>query len=493
MVVADRVSLRTPPTRPQLRAPSAAPAERVELSPLSRHTSCPTGKGKAFRSLGEQSACAAGGGAALAPAARELEQFRAGLCPYLAQASQQGPQDMSALAVLSQALQDNKLDPVQFFDQAAEKFGPSFTVGEIRVEARPDFVQKILVDTLARPGEDRSFAKSSLQSGTLGALLGHESVFLADGQEWQTRRELMQPFFTGNTVLNDQTHGEIRAVVDKHLDSWGAEEDLGKRLKELTLDAVLHHMFGVELSPPELTSAARLFERVGAQGRDKLFGRKNDEQLKPELDALAERLLQGHGEMLEGLKATLADPARLREEVLSMTLLGHETTANLLSWALADATRSPERLAEVRAELDAELKPDSGYSATLDVETVRDLIRDTAANHPPNYLLLREARRDATILGETIKAGTQVLMPLAVTNREGAAESEEGRGRFYSFGGGRRVCLGQVFARLEAAVALSQILGRFDLEPVNPAVPGPATDFSQGPADNRYRLLPRSL
>lgn len=486
VVTADRVSLRTPLARPQLRTQTAEKAERVELSALSQQTSCPTGKGKAFRSLGEQAACAAGGGAALAGAANQLEQFRAGLCPYLAQASQHGPQDMSALAALSQALQENKLDPVEFFDQAAEKFGPSFQVGDVRVEARPDFVQQILVDTQSRPTDDYAFTKSPLQAGTLGNLLGHDSVFFNGGQEWQTRRELMQPFFAGKSVLNDQVNAQIRATVDKHLDSWGAEEDLGKRLKELTLDAAVHHMFGIELSPEELTHAAHLFERVGAQARDRLFGRENDDTLKPELDALAERLLQGDSEMLRGLKATLPDPAQLREEVLSMSLLGHETTANLLSWALADVSRSPERLEQLRTELDAELKPDSGYSATLGIDATRDLVRDTASLHPPNYLLMREAAKDVTILGETIKAGTQVLMPLAVTNRQ-----EEGNGKFYSFGGGRRFCMGQVFARLEAAVALNGILGRFDLEPVNPAPPGPLTDFSQGPADNRYRLRPR--
>jgi len=353
-------------------------------------------------------------------------------------------------------------------------------------------VQQILVDTRARPDEAKSFGKSSLQQGTLGGLLGHESVFFAEGQEWQTRRELMQPHFTGNRVLNDEVHAEIRATVNKHLDSWGAEEDLGPRLKELTLDAALHHMFGVELSAPELSAAARLFERVGAQARDRLYGRAgNDADLQPELDALADRLLQGNGEMLQQLKATLTDPQKLRDEVLSMSLLGHETTANLLSWALADVSRSPERLAEIRQELDAELKPDGGYNATLKLDSTRQLIHDTFGEHPPNYLLMREARQDVSLFGETIKAGTQVLLPLAVANRVAESESQDGTGKVFSFGSGRRVCMGQVFARLEAAVVLSAILDRFDLEPVNPQAPGPLTDFSQGPSDSRYRLRPR--
>lgn len=489
MLVSDRVSLRVPPKSPA-RPKGAAPAERVELSPLSRHTSCPTGKGKAFRSLGEQAACAAGGGAALAPAALQLEEFRQGLCPYLAQATQNT--DMSALGALSQALQEARLDPVQFFDQAAAQFGPSFQVGDVRVEARPEAVQQILVDTAARPDEGKPFGKSSLQKETLGSLLGHESVFFADGQEWKTRRELMQPHFTGNRVLNDKVHGEIRETVNRHLDSWGAEEDLGIRLKELTLDAALHHMFGVQLAPEELNQAARLFERVGAQARDLLYGREGHAaDLKPQLDRLADRLLQGDGEMLQGLKATLTDPQKLRDEVLSMSLLGHETTANLLAWALADASRSPERLAEIRQELDAELKPDGGYDATLKLDATRDLIHDTFGEHPPNYLLLREARQDVEVGGETIEAGTQVLLPLAVANRVAESESGDGSGKVFSFGSGRRVCMGQVFARLEAAVVLSTILDRFDLEPVNPEAPKPLTDFSQGPSDNRYRLRPR--
>lgn len=463
---------------------------------------CPTGlslRGKTrgllsqSRALGERLSTDLGGGPALAPAARHLEEFRQGLCPYLKQASEG---NNSALDLLRQQLEEHKMDPVDFFVEAAAQLGPSFQAGKVHFEGRPEVAQMVLVKT------DRGFTKSSLQSNALGSMLGHDNIFLIGGQPWEDRRAMMQPFFSGAEVMNEETHSHVLATVSKHLDALpvnGEAVDLDPRLRMMTLDAALQHMFGAELSMPELAEAVKLFAQVGASAADQILGR--GETPRPELDDLACLILgrgKPDGNLLQALQESSMDEQALRKEVLTMALLGHETTANLLNWSLAELTRNPEDLRAFQGEVRALLgSGPPSLEQTRKLKGAAEIVRETARVHPPNYLLVREAPQDISLetkLGPvSFEAGSQVLMPLNVINAtpDGNAWDPQREGaKFYSFGSGARVCLGQVFARLECSVILSQLLNRFELEAVSEKMPTAVSAFSSGPSDNRYRLQP---
>lgn len=510
-------------------APQAAEvyADTSALSALSQVDNCPTSPtvspaaktlSKQGRALGEQIALHAAGGPALAPAARQLSEFRQGICPYLTQQIKNNPgQDLSSLSLLSDALSEQKLDAVDFFKQAAEHYGPSFQVGGLIFETRPEVALKVLVGTEGLPGDSNAhkFSKSPLQIESLGSLYGHENIFLNGQSDWKARRSLMQPFFVGAKVLNETTHTHVLDITNRHLDTWAAEAlsdqplDLNHKLTLLTLDSGLNYMFGVQLSPDELEQTAHLFKEAGRTAGDRLVGRSTPPpSVQAGFDRLADRILKGRkaGEPRQDMLQALLDspmgqnPQELRQELMTMTLLGHETTANLLSWTVAEMARHPHELEAYRAEISAALQNGNGLDQTQSIGGGADIIRETARLHPPNFLLMREALEDDKIDSPggslSVKAGDQILMPLSVVNSHSVTDSEwnpnRKGGKMFSFGAGTRVCMGQVFARLEAAVMLRQLTQRFDFSPVNSTTPGPATDFSSAPADSRYVLSERT-
>jgi cytochrome P450 len=150
-------------------------------------------------------------------------------------------------------------------------------------------------------------------------------------------------------------------------------------------------------------------------------------------------------------------------------------------------------------QLRAELGDQPATFANLgDQPSLKDGLREATRLHGPNYLLSREARQDVVVPTPqgplALEAGTQVLMPMRPLNSDPDNEDfNAGRdgSKIYSFGAGNRVCAGQVLARLEAQLIVSELVRRFELTPVNAGAPQPLSDFSSRPADMRYRLTSR--
>lgn len=503
------VPLKTPTcTRAPKGQESEESQESSTISPLAGLKQCPVGPqmstlGRSLsrqnRALGESAALGAGGGPAQAGTAQIQAQMRQGLCPYLSQATQNNPaQDWSALNLLRQSLEQGQTDPVDFLHGLHEAYGPTVQVGDVLFESRQDVVGAILVAT-QNPVEGRThFAKSTLQKQSLGEVYGEHTIFLEAGDEWKAQRSSLQPHFVGHSVMSEPNHQHLQELVKKHLDALptGQPVDLNLKLRALTLDVAISHMFGMELERPELEKLADLFQRGGQMAQNKLFGiQHQDPTLQTELNTLAERLIASPNPA-PTLQTLLADPKAgdrewLRQQVLMLTMLGHETTGNLLTYSVAELVNHPQELAELRAEYAATIgsaKPT--LEQTTGLKVTRNAIKETTRQHAPNYLISREALQDVQVGDTLVKAGTQVLMSVQDTNRLPNNEFDPDRdgGKIYSFGGGARVCMGQVLARLEAAVVLSQLMTQFDLKPTAATSLAPLSDFSSRPADSHYTL-----
>ncbi|MBX3166823.1 MAG: cytochrome P450 [Candidatus Eremiobacteraeota bacterium] len=490
-----RDSFAPAPLRRPKRAPKKA-QDSASLSAAAQLRQCPVGPqlsnrsrnlSRQNRALGETAATCLGGPAQAATAQIQA-QMRQGLCPYLSQAAQNNPtQDWSALNLLRQSLEQGQTDPVDFLHGLHQNYGASVKVGDVLFESRPEVVSQILVAT-ERP-KNTQFGKSTLQKESLGQVYGEQAIFLEEGAAWKAQRKNLQPHFVGRSVLSEENHQHLQDLTDKHLDALpvGIPIDLNLKLRTLSLDVALSHMFGLNLELDELENLAGLFERGGKLAQNKLFGLKHqDPELPGQLNALADRLIASPTPA-PTLQTLLADPQAqdkewLRNQVLMLTMLGHETTANLLTYSAAELVNQPQQLAELRAEYQATIgtaRPT--VDQTTDLKVTRNLIKDTTREHAPNYLVSREALEDLNLDGMRISAGTQVLMSIQDIN-------EQANGKIFSFGGGARVCMGQVLARLEAAVVLSQLMTRFDLEPTEKTSLAPKSDFSSRPADAHYTL-----
>jgi cytochrome P450 len=184
----------------------------------------------------------------------------------------------------------------------------------------------------------------------------------------------------------------------------------------------------------------------------------------------------------------------VRDEVLTLILSGHETTANVLTWAPCYLATAPEVRAALEAEADRCAWLTEGRAPTIDevmgTEVAGQVLRETMRLAPPVWVAPRIALEDLDLDGVRIPRGAHVLVSQYVTHRDphwfpdperfdpwrwrGTPEQALPRGAYVPFGGGNRRCLGEHFAWLEARIILLAMTRAFRLEPPDPRHPLPA-------------------
>jgi len=183
---------------------------------------------------------------------------------------------------------------------------------------------------------------------------------------------------------------------------------------------------------------------------------------------------------------------QLRDEVLTLLLAGHETTANALSWTLFLLAQHPDTAANLQSEYRHVLR---GRLPQMDdlpqLPLTRMVIEESMRLYPPAWAVGRHALEADEIGGHTIPKGAYVMVFQYVTHRHPdfweqpdafdperfAAERSTGRHRFayFPFGGGPRLCIGNQFALIEAQLILATILSRHQLllSPTARVIPEP--------------------
>jgi cytochrome P450 len=163
--------------------------------------------------------------------------------------------------------------------------------------------------------------------------------------------------------------------------------------------------------------------------------------------------------------------AEIRDELLTLLVAGHETTATALAWAMERLTRHPEKLERLRAEvLDGE---DEYLTAT---------IQETLRLRPVIVLVIRKLTEPVELGGYELPAGAKVTPSIYLMHRnpeiysdpesfqpERFIDNPPGTYTWIPFGGGVRRCLGAAFAQFEMAVVLRELVRRHQIEPANPA------------------------
>jgi cytochrome P450 len=177
---------------------------------------------------------------------------------------------------------------------------------------------------------------------------------------------------------------------------------------------------------------------------------------------------------------------QLRDEVMTLFLAGHETTANALSWALYLISTHPPVERRLREELDEVLGADRRVPTIQDLPELtytKMVVEETLRLYPPAWITNRQAVAEDEILGHCIPAGCFVTLSPYVLHRHpnywehpdefdpGRFASGQGDRRprfaYFPFGGGPRQCIGQSMALVEAQLVLATVLGRCRLRSVS--------------------------
>ena len=421
-----------------------------------------------------------------------------------------GPIDEAELATLASApnIQLPKLAQtarfsvrqIEFVFKARRELGEVFRMrgvipGGPVITSHPDHVKSLFT---AKPEQAPSLTGES----PLRPILGPNSVLTAIGPRHMRQRKLLLPPFHGEAI--DQYVEMIAEAAEWEIDKWPVGETitLAPRMQAITLDVIMAGIFGIEGKPAPGTPEHALRREVrravnastlpGAQvtellhtGREEAMGplkfglamldrpvyavireRRRAADLEERRDILS-ILLQAKTEDGETM-----DDKELRDELLTLVLAGHETTANSLAWAWERLTRNPEP----HAALVEAVRRDEGAE-----ERVEATITETMRNRPVIPIIGRRITVPWRLGDYGVEPETAIAMSiLLVHHREDvypdpfAFRPERWLGRkpgtydWIPFGGGIRRCLGAALAMAEQRVVLEATARRLDLEAADP-------------------------
>ncbi len=387
--------------------------------------------------------------------------------------------------------------PNAFVERCAARYGRRFT---LRILSQPPFV--VLWD----PEEIKEVFQAPpdvLYPGEgariIEPLVGRHSVILLDEQPHLEQRKLLLPAFHGERM--QRLTGLMEELAEREVASWprGERIVLHGRLQRLTLEIILHAVFGLERGArldelrgllteilafaenplsmlPRPPRPFTLLRPIARQDRlhvrnDKLIGELIAErrQAGAEGDDVLAMLLAAEHE-----DGSPMSPEELRDELMTALVAGHETTASELAWGFERLSREPAVLERLYGELDGD--SDEVYLTA----TVQEILR-----HRPvlPHAEPRLVKQPVEIGGVTYQPGVTLaafahlvhhdptIYPEPQAFRpERFIESEGGKApgtyTWIPFGGGRRRCLGASFALLEMKLTLRAVLERCELQPV---------------------------
>jgi cytochrome P450 len=178
---------------------------------------------------------------------------------------------------------------------------------------------------------------------------------------------------------------------------------------------------------------------------------------------------------------------QLRDEVMTVFIAGHETTAVTLTWALALVARDPQVMARLQAEADALSADIPGLEDISKLPYTRQVIDEALRLYPAVWAIPRTAARDDVLDGYPIAAGSIVSVLVHELHRQPdvwpdperfdperftpAAIQARAKGAYIPFGAGHRICIGMHFALLELVIALAAIARRYSWRLVDAEVP----------------------
>ncbi|MEH1767546.1 cytochrome P450 [Nostoc sp.] len=399
--------------------------------------------------------------------------------------------------------------PVKYVDDFAKIYGDTFTIRSVHSDnhlvyfSQPQALEQIFT-------ADSSHFEVGRGNVGLRFLLGDRSFMLSDGDRHQRQRQLLAPPFHGERM---RAYGEeIREITQKVSNEWqiGKPFNIRESMQEITLRVILRVVFGLNdgqlfeelrrslsdlldfISSPVMSSA--FFFRF----MQKDFGAWSPWgwvlQQRQKIDQLIYALLrerrakseQNRQDILSLMMAARYDDGQgmsdeeLHDELMTLLVAGHETTASALTWAFYWIDHLPEVREKLLQELNTVgVNPDLSSVAKLPYLTA--VCQETLRIYPiAMTAFVRVVKIPITVMGYELREGTAIIPSIYLAHHrqevypqskqfkpERFLERQYSPYEYLPFGGGNRRCIGMAFAQYEMKIVLATILSEFQISRMN--------------------------
>ncbi len=392
-------------------------------------------------------------------------------------------------------------DPLDFLQWMRRDFGDVATVRMLGARwvllSHPDDIEALLVRHASDLGRDD-------YTDILKRVLG-EGLLTSDGELWKRQRKLISFAFTPKRIRG---YAETMASVTARGLRKGREREvvnLHRTMSELTMEVVAEVLFGANVTAADVATVERSMHAYNdylAQSPEAVL-RLPDwvptprlvavRRARDELDALVFRMIAERrasaprDDLLGAMLAAVDDDgsgmndAQLRDETVTLFLAGHETTALALTHALVLLAKHPDVERRVVAEIDSVLGDREPTAEDVPrLQLVERVVKESMRLYPPAWVTGREIVRPFRLAGLDLEVGDQVLVSPWTAHRDPRfwpdpeafdpdrflpePSRQRPRFAFFPFGGGPRVCVGNHFAMMEAAILLAMFVRRFHVE-----------------------------
>jgi enediyne biosynthesis protein E7 len=388
-----------------------------------------------------------------------------------------------------------RADPLGFLRELTERYGDIVrheTEEQVVITLnRAEFAHHVLRN------RDRNYAKRGTPDDAMLTPLLGRGLLTSEGEVWKKQRRITQPAFEKRRIdgFGELIVEETLALVERWRERAGQVVRLDHELSSLTLAVVARAILGSEMTG----IGGRFGEAIDTVNRfmghyDPMLPGAEGARARAEfgnalnfLDGLVALLVQARraggedgDDLLSALLTGGFDDREIRDQVLTMLMAGHETTAKTLSWTSFLLDGHPEVAARLDAELDSVL---DGREIQADdlarLPLLAGVINEALRLYPPVWLISRTAIVDDEIGGYAVPAGALVCISPYLLHRHPdywdepetfdpdrfAGEPLEGRPEFafMPFSGGPRRCIGERFALFEAQLALATIRQKVEI------------------------------
>jgi cytochrome P450 family 135 len=382
-----------------------------------------------------------------------------------------------------------------FMERCRERYGDVFTLriqneGSWVFLSDPDDIKRVFTG-------DPSVLRAGEANAILRPVVGSRSVLLLDEPDHMAHRKLMLPPFHGERM---QRYGELMEEITRsEVARWPVGEPfaLWPRMQEITLEIIMRAVFGITeveglaqlrerlrrmidwttdsrqlglmaIMGPARTERRRALRRVMDPVDEAVLGEIARRRLAPDLaereDILSMLLLARYED------GSPMDDRELRDELITLLVAGHETTATSLAWAFERLLRHRDKLERLTAEVAASVES-GGEGPYLDA-----VVKETLRLRPVLPIVVRRLSEPMELHGYTIPAGVAVVPCIYLMHRrediypdprafspERFLERPAGTYTWIPFGGGVRRCLGASFAQFEMKKVLQTVLTEVQL------------------------------